>query len=133
MIVILCALRQSERGRLIMFQAYGFVLILNFIELIAMSIVYLGVFDIVKDLCVEFEENPPQAEVFQFKTVAECDYNLKMMLIAMIVTGSLVYFPLKLHFTLVLRSFWKRKRDQNEMQALNELHKQMRLAEQKRQ
>ena len=106
-----------------MYQAYAFVLILNLIELVAMSIVYLGVFDILKDLCSEFQEEPPEAEIFQFNSVQECDYNLKMMLIAVIVAGSLVYFPIKLHFMLVLRSFWKRKRDQNEMVALNELHK----------
>ena len=45
MIVILCALRQSERGRLIMYQAYGFVMILNLIELLAMLIVSLGIND----------------------------------------------------------------------------------------
>ena len=51
MIVILCALRQSERGRLIMYQAYGFVLLLNLIELIAMSVVYLVLFDVLNELC----------------------------------------------------------------------------------
>ena len=45
-----------------MYQAYGFVLILNFIEMVAMSIVFLGVFDITEDLCGEFDENPPEAK-----------------------------------------------------------------------
>ena len=54
-----------------MYQAYAFVLILNLIELVAMSIVYLGVFDILKDLCSEFQEEPPEAEIFQFNSVQE--------------------------------------------------------------
>ena len=118
MIVILCALRQSERGRLIMYQAYGFVLLLTLIELIAMSVVYLVLFDVLNELCLEFEEEPPEAEIFQFGSVSECEYNLHMIVIAIMVTTCLVYFPLKFHFFLVLRAYWKRKRDQNEMIAL---------------
>ena len=94
-----------------MYQGYGFVLILNFIEIVAMAIVFLGVFDISEDLCKEFDENPPELEFLQFGSIKECDYNLKLFLIAMIVFGSLIYFPLKIHFMLVLRSFWKHKRD----------------------
>ena len=98
-----------------MYQAYGFVLLLNLIELIAMSVVYLVVFDVLNELCLEFEEVPPEAEILQFESVGECEYNLHIIVIAILVTGSLVYFPIKFHFFLVLRAFWKRKRDQNEM------------------
>ena len=39
----------------------------------------------------------------------ECKYNISMLGIALLVTGSLFYFSLKWHFTLVLRSYWKEK------------------------
>ena len=58
---------------------------------------------------------------------------MRMMLIAIIGTGSLIYFPMKVHFMLVLRSFWKHKRDFNETVALQELQKQMERAHKKRQ
>ena len=38
-----------------MYQAYGFVLLLNLIELVAMSIVYFGVFDVLEEVCEEFQ------------------------------------------------------------------------------
>ena len=101
-----------------MYQAYGFVLLLNLIELIAMSVVYLVVFDVLNELCLEFEDVPPEAEILQFESVGECKYNLRLIVIGVMVTTSLVYFPLKFHFFLVLRAYWKRKRDQNEMIAL---------------
>lgn len=47
------------------------------------------------------------------------------MLAAVLGTGSLIYFPIKIHFMLVLRSFWKEKRDLNESLALQALKKQM--------
>jgi len=40
------------------------------------------------------------------------------MLIAIIGTGCLIYFPMKVHFMLVLRAFWKEKLEQNETLAL---------------
>ena len=64
MIIVLCAMRENEKGRLIMYQAYGFVLLLNLIELVAMSIVYFGVFDVLEEVCEEFQLSTPDAEIF---------------------------------------------------------------------
>ena len=49
---------------MLMYQAYGFVLLLNLIELIAMSIVYLVVFDFLNELCQELDAVTPEAEMF---------------------------------------------------------------------
>ena len=51
MFVVLCCMRNSEKARLVMYQAYAFVFLLNLIELVAMSIVYFEVFDYIKELC----------------------------------------------------------------------------------
>jgi len=101
-----------------MYQAYAFVLLLNFIEVIAMSIVYFGVFDTLKEICDEFQVKPPEEEILLFNSTSECEYNLRLMLIAIIGTGCLIYFPMKVHFMLVLRAFWKEKLEQNETLAL---------------
>ena len=39
-------------------------------------------------------------------------YNVRLVVIMIVVVSSLVYFPLKVHFTLVMRAFYKQKRDQ---------------------
>ena len=131
-IVVLCALRENERGRLVMYQAYAFVLLLNLIEIVAMSVVYFGVFDVIKELCEELQEDPPETELFKFKTIATCEYNITMMLIAILCTGSLTYFPMKVHFMLVLRSLWKEKRDFNDTLAIQELQRKANLKDKAR-
>ena len=111
MVVLICNKANNERARLLIYQGYAIVLLLNLIELIAMSIVFLEVFDYIKELCEELEDEPSTMEMFQFKSMVDCDYNIRIMLTACIVTGSLVYFPIKIHFMLVLRSHWKKRRE----------------------
>ena len=47
-----------------------------------------------------------------------CEYNLRMVTIAALVTGSLIYFPLKVHLMLVLRAFFKDKRDMEDKHSI---------------
>lgn len=47
---------------------------------------------------------PPEDERLQFKTIDICLYNLRLVTILGLVVGSLVYFPLKVHFFLSIRS-----------------------------
>ena len=47
-----------------MYQAYSVILLLNLIELVAMSIVYFGMFNLLAELCGEWAEEPPEMEIF---------------------------------------------------------------------
>ena len=91
--------------------AYTLVLILNFIQLVAFVVVYLVLFDVIVEICEEFAEEPPEDDRLVFETVDACEYNLRMVTIALLVTGSLIYFPLKYHMMLVLRAFYKDKKE----------------------
>ena len=101
----------NQEVRRCLFLAYALVLILNLCELIAFISVYLVYNDVIRDLCEEFEKDPPSDDRLVFETVDACTYNLRLVTIAGLVAGSLVYFPFKYHLMLVLRAFYKEKRD----------------------
>ena len=94
---------------------YAVTLVLNLVELVAMCIVYLGLFDIIEEICVgEFEDvevETKEDQKSQFASVDECIYNIRFVAVMVIVVGSLIYFPLKFHFALVIRAYYKQKRD----------------------
>ena len=109
----LCTLakRFNQEVRKCLWLAYTLVLILNFIQVVAFVVVYLVLYDVIKEVCEEFAEEPPSDDRLVFETVDKCVYNIRMVTIATIVTASLIYFPLKFHFMLVLRAYFKDKRD----------------------
>ena len=108
------AKRFNQEVRRCLWLAYTLVLILNFIQLVAFTVVYLVLYDVIEEVCEEFAEDPPSDERLVFETVDECVYNVRMVTIAAVVTASLIYFPFKFHFMLVLRAYYKDKRDARE-------------------
>lgn len=103
--------RFNKDVRRCLFLAYTLVMVLNLIELIAFIVVYLVIFDLIGEQCEDYQVNPPSDDRLIFETVEACEYNLRLAIIAALVAGSLLYFPLKYHFTLVLRAYYKEKRD----------------------
>ena len=103
--------RYNHEVRRCLFLVYSLVLILNLIELIAFVVVYLVLFDVIGDLCEDFQVDPPSDDRLKFDSVNACIYNIRLVTIAALISGSLFYFPLKYHLMLVLRAFYKDKRD----------------------
>ena len=95
-----------------------------------MFVVYLVIFNFVEELCLDLEEQKAVAEAqglqleesfFNFKSQTECIYNVRVLAITAFVVGLLVYMPIKIHFALVLRAYYKTKQDQNMVLRAKEL------------
>lgn len=57
--------------------------------------------------CAELEQEPMEDESLRFDNIEQCEYNLHMLILMVLIAGTLTYFPLKVHFTLVIRSYYK--------------------------
>ena len=107
--------REQADYRKFLYKAYYVILILNVIELMAMLIIYLVVQNYVETACIELEQTPLEEEGLQFENLESCKFNLTALILMFVITGSLVYFPLKIHFALVLRSYFKQQRERDEV------------------
>ena len=81
-------------------------------QLIAFVAVYFVLYDVLEELCNEFEDQPPEDERLQFASIEACLYNMRIVVGMSILVGCLIYFPLKIHFALVLRALCRLKEDQ---------------------
>ena len=104
-IVVLCR-RHSETARNVLYHVYGVVLVLNIVEGIAFAVVYLVLFDVILELCEEYEVEPPKDERLQFASVDTCVYNLRMVTFGAAGALALLYLSLKIYFTRVLFSYY---------------------------
>ena len=77
-------------------------------------------------------ENPEEDGTYSFTSQDECLYNVHLIVFMVLIAGSLTYFPLKIHFSLVLRANWKQGLEQDEIAEAQESARNARLAAQKR-
>ena len=100
--------RHSERVRSVVFQAYGVVLILNFVYIVSFIVIFFFTYDVLEELCEDYVLDGPKDRI-KFDSVKACHDVFNIVVVAIIVPCCLVYFPVKLHFFLVLRDLHRRK------------------------